>query len=916
MFFSIWSILKKTITMNRSLFLLLGLSLGLAGQAQEHECGSTLQSVYDRYEGQPEVLKALKLESEAFNQRLKDKHTVNYSNAKLAADSLDKVVRYIPVVFHVLHDERNYNLSVGQIESQIRILNEDFRRLNSTAANTPEPFKYTSDSTLLTFNADNVSDLAGVEKYLVLQAGPTDLEDFEFNIPSGDKLVIYFINDDFQVAPIVEPTNGESISYVSVDITSLTTTEEVRDAVQLAIDDNFASNVTTSIDTTTTEPSLTIKNIRNGHAVAELSNIPAANLAMFELEAGRYIAADARIEFRLAKIDPDGNPTTGINRIYSDRSNMANASEEPGAVTYNSWRNNMKTVDQWDATKYFNIWTVHSIPSTASGTILGFAQFPNQLAINPETDGVVLADPYVGDEGTATTLGRTLTHEAGHWLNLIHIWGDDDVRSNGTQIMDNDIQDGDITILSGGSDEVYDTPNQGNRTPNNCPTFVEEGELGTLHGDMFMNYMDYSTDECMSLFTFGQVERMRAAMEDYRSVIWSEENLMASGISESFDASTLKPAVDFMLSRRFVCEGSEIEFLNLSTNIDASSSYVWSFPGSSLPNITTKDATVEFTEPGAYSVQLEVTNANGTTTKVNNEVIYVAASTAEIITPLYANFTYYSSINGPNNIVTGLSADGVGGWKHTLHGSPGDNADGALRVASYKNDEKEVQTLMFKTLNTNDLGDDATLSFDYAYAKRQPDADDRFIISYRASCSDNATWKVLYQNSTNPAVGNDVETEGMVTNGGQIQYLDFIPTDDDWKTVGVVLPGSFKGKDELYLRIEYFGRHGNYFYLDNFNLSGAPLGREDIVFENSIGVLPNPNNGQGSVQFELDNSSDVSIEIVDIIGKTYGSLTSEFGEGKNKVQIESIAGQISNGVYFAKVTKNNRVYTQKFVVSK
>lgn len=912
--FSIWSILKKTITMNRSLFLLLGLSLGLAGQAQEHECGSTLQSTYDKYEGQPEVLKALKLENEAFNQRLRDKHTINYSNARMAADSVDKVVRYIPVVFHILHTEREFNLSVAQIESQIEVLNEDFRRQNATAANTPEPFKYTADSTLLTFTGTDINDLAGVDKYMLLQAGPSDQEDFEFNIPSGDKFVVYFTNDDFALAPVVEPTHGESVTIMPIDLTNYSTAEEVRDAVKTLIDNNFGSEVTTSIDTTTSGPSIVVVNQDKGHAVSEMSNIPAVNLAMFEREAGRYIAADARIEFRLAKLDPEGNPTNGINRIYSDRANMEAATEEPGAVTYNTWRNSMKTVNQWDPTKYFNIWSVHNIPSGGSGTILGFAQFPGELELRPETDGVVLADQYLGNVGTATTLGRTLTHEAGHWLNLIHIWGDDDTRPDGSQIFDNDIQDGDLAILSGGSDEVYDTPNQGNRTPNNCPTFVEEGELGTLHGDMFMNYMDYSTDPCMSLFTFGQVERMRAAMDDYRSVIWSEENLMATGISQNFDASTLKPAVDFMIDRRFVCTGKDVDFTNLSTNVTNTSTYNWSFPGSNIASTTDKNPSIEFTEPGAYTVKLEVTNANGTTSKSVEDLIYVYESNAEITAPLYANFTYYSSLNGPNNIVTALSPDGVDGWHHTSLGSPADGEGGSLRVASYLNKESEVQTLTFKTINTQALDNGSQLSFDYAYVKRQPDTDDRFIISYRASC--NSGWKVLYQNSTNPCKGNEVEAEGMTTNGGQIQYVDFYPADNDWKTVGVDLPSGFRGKSEVYIKIEYFGRHGNFFYLDNFNLSSAPLGTDEILFEESIGVFPNPNNGNAVVEFELDNSSEVSLEIVDIIGKTYGSLTNGFSEGKNSVQIETIAGQLSNGVYFAKVTKNNRVYTQKFVVSK
>lgn len=900
--------------MKNNLFLLLGLSLSFLGKAQEHECGSTLQSSYEMYKDQPELLKAVKLKNEAFNKRLKDKHKISNTNARLAADPVDKVVRYIPVVFHILHTEKDYNLSVEQIESQMETLNEDFRRLNASAVNTPEPFKFTANSLSLSFTANDVNNLVGLDKYIILQAGPTDAEDFEFNIPNGDKFVIYFTNEDFQNPPVVNPTHDETITLYPIDISTLTTGEAIRDAVKTAIDNNFGVSVTTSIDPDMTDPSIVITNVNKGYAISEMSNIPFVDIGMLEIETGRYIAADARIEFRIAKLDPDGKPTNGINRIYSDRTNMPSASLENGAVSPSTWRNNMKSVNQWDPTKYYNIWTVHEIPTTAGSTLLGFAQFPYDLENKPETDGVVVADPFFGNTGTATTLGKTLTHETGHWLNLIHIWGDDDFRPDGTRIEDDNIEESDLAIISAGTDEVQDTPNQGNRTPNICPEFVEEGELGTLHGDMFMNYMDYSTNACMNLFTFGQVERMRAAMDEYRPEIWSEENLLATGISEDFDASTLKPAVDFMLERRFICSQREIDLTNLSTNINGSSTYKWSFPGSNLPDITTKNATVTFTEPGAYTIQLEVTNANGTTTKTQEDVLYVYSSAAEINAPLYANFTYYSSINGPNNIVTALSPDSENGWRYTSIGSPGDGAEGGLRVASYLNKESEVQTLAFKTINTEALAEGAQISFDYAYVKRQPDTDDRFTLSYRTGC--NASWKVLYKNSTNPTLDNVIETEGMTTNGGQIQYVNFTPSNNDWETVGVNLPPAFIGKEEVYIRVEYFGRHGNFFYFDNFNISNAPLGQEEIVFENSIGVYPNPNNGNGVIQFTMDNSANITIEIVDIVGKTYGSLTDQFGEGENNIKLNTITNQLSNGVYFAKITRNNRIYTQKFVISK
>ena len=128
-----------------------------------------------------------------------------------------------------------------------------------------------------------------------------------------------------------------------------------------------------------------------------------------------------------------------------------------------------------------------------SSTLLGYAQFPGG---NPATDGVVMDYAYFGSIGTATApydLGRTATHEVGHWLNLRHIWGD-----------------GGCSV----DDFVSDTPVMGGSN-GGCPTYgINSCNEGTGdEPDMFMNYMDYVYDACMFMFTEGQKTRMRAIFE-------------------------------------------------------------------------------------------------------------------------------------------------------------------------------------------------------------------------------------------------------------------------------------------------------------------------------------------------------------------------------------------------------------------
>ncbi len=196
------------------------------------------------------------------------------------------------------------------------------------------------------------------------------------------------------------------------------------------------------------------------------------------------LCADARIEFELATTDPNGNPTNGIVRVKT----TTNGFTDNNAVKANSTGG----ADAWPSGEYLNLWVCR-----LAGGLLGYAQFPGGPVA---TDGVVIRDTSFGNTGTAAApfgLGRTTTHEIGHWLNLRHIWGDD---GNGCN----------------GDDFVADTPNCAGANTG-MPTFPNVTCNNGPNGDLFVNYMDYTDDAGMVMFTGGQVNRMQACLDTDRA---------------------------------------------------------------------------------------------------------------------------------------------------------------------------------------------------------------------------------------------------------------------------------------------------------------------------------------------------------------------------------------------------------------
>ncbi|MEP6594530.1 MAG: M43 family zinc metalloprotease [Ginsengibacter sp.] len=187
------------------------------------------------------------------------------------------------------------------------------------------------------------------------------------------------------------------------------------------------------------------------------------------------LAADSKIVFCLAKTDPSGKPANGIIHKFTKTANwLAN-----DAMKFSASGGD----DAWDSKRYLNIWVCNLF-----GKNLGYSSLPGSPA---DKDGVVIQYDVFGTTGIIRApfdKGRTATHEVGHWLGLMHLWGD----------------------ALCGDDMIGDTPPQKSYN-NGCPSFPHASSCSiNENGDMFMNFMDFTDDACMSMFSKGQVNKMRS----------------------------------------------------------------------------------------------------------------------------------------------------------------------------------------------------------------------------------------------------------------------------------------------------------------------------------------------------------------------------------------------------------------------
>lgn len=322
------------------------------------------------------------------------------------------------------------------------------------------------------------------------------------------------------------------------------------------------------------------------------------------------VGADVEIEFCMAQIDPLGNPTNGIDRVnmgfvqYTDRG-MVEQVLKPATI--------------WDSTKYLNMWTIRIGGGDQQWNgVLGYAQFPsgsNLPGLNPNggaanTDGLVMRYNAFGSRAiypqaslmAGYDKGRTTTHEIGHWLGLRHIWGDGNIGPNQTTP--------DCTV----DDFCADTPNAGypNYVCNPNDTCPDPGV------DMIENYMDYTPDACMNIFTQDQKTRMIAVMNNAtrRSSMLNSTvcNTPSYGLEGSLDIVSISPGCSTQLKlTNYGTTTLTTATITYKVDNGAAQTYNWSGSLASNTSATFTIDQLSGVAVGTHSFQATLVNVNGAT---------------------------------------------------------------------------------------------------------------------------------------------------------------------------------------------------------------------------------------------------------------------------------------------------------------
>lgn len=604
----------------------------------------------------------------------------------------------------------------------------------------------------------------------------------------------------------------------------------------------------------------------------------------------KTIYGDAKIEFRLAKIDPYGNCTNGIEHIYTHLTNNAD---------------DYSKIHQWFRPNYLNVWVVKTIGDAG---VAGYAYYPN--ATNDQAfpiDGIIIKHEYIG--GTNVPLqwtgedsrSRALTHEIGHWLALPHVWGSN---NDAAQVCGDDGFD-DTPITKGWTScpgSNYDVCNAG----------INEN---------FQNYMDYSY--CSVMFTKEQIEHMRAVVQlsdGHRNELITAETHAATGIDQ-INPSPCIPIADFFTANTSPCVGTNVNFRDASYNAPVTN-YMWIFPDGTPSTSTSQNPTVSFNTTGYKTITLIVSNGSGSDTMIRTQYVRVNGGGADFTGPKMLNLNDASShpewfqiINPENNWATfGYSP---------VHGR---NGGGCFRLNNYKaignvpiyspeyyyylqlGESKDILiTPSFDLRFTSG----ATFSFDYSYASNAntvADITEEIVVSYSKDCG--ATW-------TNMG-GSAVVTGAALLSGGFASNTDFAPTSDNqWATKTINLSAGALAAKTMFKFTFIASDKSSNLYIDNINIQGSGFaGLNDFGVNNELVISPNPVVSGNNLKIEYTAANEpVTFTLRNLQGAEV--MTTVRNETNQFVSFDlEIGTELPASYYFLEVKSASATTVKKIVVVK
>jgi len=582
--------------------------------------------------------------------------------------------------------------------------------------------------------------------------------------------------------------------------------------------------------------------------------------------------ADIEIEFQLATKAPNGQCFSGITRTQSPLTNSgANGQNQVSAII----AGNDVFNGSWPGNKYLNIMVVNDADGAA-----GYTTNPNNWSGTSMNNGIWVLHDYVGSIGTSDTYSsRTLTHEVGHWLNLDHLWGNNNNPGNASSCSQDDAVD--------------DTPRcigvtSCNLNSNTCSNDAADGYWTSDVIDNVENYMEYSY--CNKMFTNGQKNRMRAALLSSvggRNNIWTSSNQIATGLNSTPSLC----AVDIRVERDIVCGGDDVQFFDESYNNIVS--WNWSFPNGTPNSSTNQNPMVSYSGSGDFDITLEVTDALGNTMTQTFPNFISVIGNPGYPPPIYEGFENIASL--PSNDWTIYNPEGPG-FDVVATGS----ASGSKSV---KLDNSQGQTGSVDELisNTIDLSNSAaaSISFKYAFAKRNSGNSDYLQIFASKDCGES--W-FMRKNISTSILGTMANTNS-----------NFTPSGSDWKTI-VISPSSFSNYlvSDFRFKFKFVNGGGNDLYIDDINLSGS-LSIEETEKVYDFKVYPNPVLENLLVSFNsLINLSNPLIEVYDATGRIVKSINlKNILKGENNLEVSS--SDLDSGWYILKIISDEKSISTKFL---
>ena len=592
---------------------------------------------------------------------------------------------------------------------------------------------------------------------------------------------------------------------------------------------------------------------------------------------------DAEIEFVLATKAPNGTCFKGITRTM----NALSYDGADGDAQVTAIRNGNDVFNgSWPGNKYLNVFICGEIGGAA-----GYTTNPSGWSGTSMTNGIWILHDYVGSIGTSSVgTSRAFTHEVGHWLNLSHTWGGNNNPGNASSCSTDD--------------GVDDTPNCIGVTSclinaNTCNSVNSFWSYDVR--DNVENYMDYSY--CSKMYTGGQVDRMRAALQGTitgRFNLWQSANLTATGATG--DVYLCK--AQFTTDRTTICLGDSIQLVDDSYNVvsgwnwEVTPATGWTFASGSAAN--SQNPTINFSQPGLYTVKLTATDGSATDDEIKNNYIRVLPDPS--VLPYWEGFESYSTLTNVNNWEV-YNPNNNNAW--TIENTTGHSGAQCAKLVNFGQGVGSVDELTSAPIDLSVIPPTGTvtLSFRYSYRKKTTTDYEYLKVFVTSDCGE--TWA---QRKT--LGGNQLSSSVSSTSWKPTQQTD-------WVTVHMINVTSIYFTPNFKMKFKFEGEGGNNIYLDDINLyAGSPsdnlvLSLEENTDLSAIELYPNPTDEDVHIRYSSAVDTRLAISILDLSGKVISTTTVQSKTGDNMVIIPT--NGLATGTYLVQLGTNARVL--KFVVN-